>query len=63
MNTIGQMPVTISLLDEAGSPTIVWTLVDARPTKITGTDPASDANEVAIETIEISHEGIEIAYG
>jgi len=61
MNTIKRIPITISLLDEAGAPTMVWTLANAWPTKITGTDLKSDGNEVAIETIEIAHEGITIA--
>lgn len=61
MNTIKRVPVTISLLDETGAPTMVWTLANAWPTKITGTDMKADANEVAIETIEIAHEGITIA--
>ncbi|MBN2527984.1 MAG: phage tail protein [Deltaproteobacteria bacterium] len=60
MNTIKRIPVTISLLDEAGSPTMVWTLANAWPTKITGTDMKSDGNEVAVESIEIAHEGITI---
>ena len=60
MNTIKRLPVTISLLDEAGGTTMVWTLTNAWPTKITGTDLKSDGNEVAIETIEIVHEGITI---
>jgi len=61
MNTIQRIPVTISLLDEEGSPTMVWTLANAWPTKITGTDLKSDGNEVAVESIEIAHEGITIA--
>ena len=61
MNTIKRVPVTISLLDEAGAPTMVWTLANAWPTKITGTDLKSEGNEVAIETIEIVHEGLTIA--
>src|ERR1044071_7993725 len=28
MNTIKRIPITISLLDEAGSPTMVWTLAN-----------------------------------
>ena len=60
MNTIKRVPVTISLLDETGAGTMVWTLANAWPTKITGTDLKSDGNEVAIETIEIVHEGITI---
>jgi phage tail-like protein len=61
MNTIKRVPVTISLLDEAGKPTMVWTLANAWPAKITGTDMKSDGNEVAVETIEIAHEGLTIA--
>lgn len=60
MNTIKRVPVTISLLDETGAPTMVWTLANAWPTKITGTDLKSDGNEVAIESIEIAHEGMTI---
>ncbi len=61
MNTIKRLPITISLLDEAGSATMVWTLANAWPTKITGTDLKSEGNEVAIESIEIVHEGLTIA--
>jgi phage tail-like protein len=63
MNTIKRVPVTISLLDEAGAPTMVWTLTNAWPTKITGTDLKAEGNEVAVETIEIAHEGLTIANG
>jgi phage tail-like protein len=61
MNTIKRIPVTISLLDENGKPTMVWTLTNAWPTKITGTDLKAEGNEVAVETIEIAHEGLTIA--
>lgn len=60
MNTIERKTVTISLLDEGGAPTMVWTLNNAWPTKITGTDMKSDGNEVAVETIEVAHEGLTI---
>ena len=60
MNTIKRVPVTISLLDETNAPTMVWNLLNAFPTKITGTDLKSDGNEVAVETIEIAHEGLTI---
>jgi phage tail-like protein len=63
MNTIKRIPVTISLLDEEGNATMVWTLANAWPTKITGTDLKSDGNEVAIESIELAHEGLTIANG
>lgn len=63
LNTIERITVTIKLLDEGGNPTMVWTLTNAFPTKITGTDLKSDGNEVAVETIEIAHEGLTIANG
>ncbi|MBE3024390.1 phage tail protein [Janthinobacterium sp. BJB1] len=63
MNTIKRVPVTISLLDETGAPTMVWTLANAWPTKITGTDLKAEGNEASIETIEIVHEGLTIANG
>ena len=61
MNTIQRKSVTIRLLDEAGAPTMVWTLANAWPTKITGTDLKSQGNEVAVESIVIAHEGLTIA--
>lgn len=61
MNTIKRVPVTISLLDETGKDTMVWTLTNAWPTKISSTDLKSEGNEVAIESIEIVHEGLTIA--
>ena len=61
MSTIKRKPVTISLLDEGGAPTMVWTLANAWPNKITGTDLKATGNEVAVETIVISHEGLTIA--
>jgi len=50
--------VTITLLDEEGSPVFVWTVTNAFPVKVSAPDLKSDANEVAIETIELAHEGI-----
>lgn len=63
MNTIERKTVVISLLDEEGNPTMTWTLNNAWPTKVTGTDLKSDGNEVAVETLEVAHEGITIANG
>lgn len=63
MNTINRETVTIQLLDESGEPTMTWTLLNAWPTKISSPDLISDANEVAIETLELAHEGITITNG
>lgn len=53
--------VTISLLDESGAPNVFRTLANAWPTKITATHLKSDSNEVAIETIEMTHEDLTIS--
>jgi phage tail-like protein len=63
MNTIKRETVTIQLLDEQGNPTMTWTLTNAWPSKITGTDMKSDANEVAVETIELTYEVLAITNG
>lgn len=61
MNLIKRVPVVIKLLDEKGNPTMVWTLQNAWPTKISGTDLKADGNEVAVESLEIAHEGLTVA--
>ena len=63
MNTIERQNVVIKLLDEGGNPTMTWTLSNAWPTKISSTDLKSDGSEVAIESIEIAHEGLTISNG
>ncbi|MEX2382289.1 MAG: phage tail protein [Opitutales bacterium] len=50
----------ISLLNEEHEPVFVWKIKNAFPTKVEATDLKSDDNEVAIETLELAHEGIEI---
>jgi phage tail-like protein len=61
MNTIARRTVIISLLDETGTPKRTWTLNNAWPTKITGTDLKSEGNEVAIESIEVAYETLTVA--
>lgn len=63
MNVIKRKTMTISLLDEAGAPTMVWSAQNAFPIKISGTDLKAEGNEVAVETVEIAHEGLKITNG
>ena len=58
MNTIKREEVVISLLDENNVAAMSWKLTNAFPCKMTVTDMKSDANEVAIETMELAHEGL-----
>jgi phage tail-like protein len=61
MNTVARSTIVVNLLDEAGAPTMSWTLNNAFPTKITGTDLKSEGNEVAIESVEIAFETLVIS--
>ncbi|MBS1530501.1 MAG: phage tail protein [Bacteroidetes bacterium] len=58
MNTIKRSTILISLLDETNEVAMSWSLLNAFPCKITVTDMKSDANEVAVETMELAHEGL-----
>jgi phage tail-like protein len=60
LSKIDRRDVTISLLNENHEPVYIWRLKNAWPTKVTAPDLKSDANEVAVETIEIAHEGLVI---
>ncbi|WP_228376059.1 phage tail protein [Chryseobacterium aquaticum] len=52
--------MTISLLDENGEPAVTWKVKNAFPLKLNSTDLKAEGNEVAIETLEIAHEGLTI---
>lgn len=60
LNTIERRDITISLLNETHEPVVVWKIKNAWPVKVQSTDLKGDGNEVAIETIEIAHEGLTI---
>lgn len=58
MNTIKRETVTIQLLDESHAPMFTWTLKNAFPMKVTGTDLNAQNSEVAVEEIVLAHEGL-----
>ena len=60
LNTIERRNVTISLMNEKHEPVVVWKVKNAWPIKVTSTDLKADGNEVAIESIELVHEGLVI---
>lgn len=51
--------VQIKILDDEGNEAVEWTLLRAWPTKWTGPTLNATANEVAIDTIELTHEGLD----
>ncbi len=50
--------VTISLLDEAQAEVATWQIINAWPTKYTMSDFNATSNEIAIESLELAHEGM-----
>ncbi|MEA2563588.1 MAG: hypothetical protein QOH06_5092 [Acidobacteriota bacterium] len=51
---------SIVLLDDTGAEKMRWNFREAWPTKWTGPSFNATGNEVAIETLEIAHEGLEL---
>jgi len=68
MNKVGdgnadRRDLTISLLNENHEPVVVWKATNAFPVKIEGPGLKATGNEVAIESIEVAHEGLAIENG
>ena len=58
LNTIERRDLTISLLNEKHEAVMVWKAHNAFPVKVEGSGLKASGNEVAIESIEIAHEGL-----
>jgi phage tail-like protein len=59
--TVERKNGSIVLCNEAGEEKVRWNFLEGWPTKWTGPSFNATGNEVAIETLEIAHEGIEKA--
>ncbi len=53
--------LTISLLNDAGDNVMTWNVLEAWPVKCEGPGLKASGNEIAIESIELVHEGISIS--
>jgi phage tail-like protein len=60
LNTVERRDVIVSLLDETHQPVVVWKVRNAWPAKIASSDLKADGNEIAIESIELAHDGLAI---
>ena len=61
MNTIKRSTILISLLDETNAVAMSWKLLNAFPCKMSVSDMKADANEIAVETMELAHEGLSLS--
>jgi phage tail-like protein len=57
--TVDRKNGSIVLTDDTGEEKVRWNFVKGWPTKWTGPSFSAAGNEVAIETLEITHEGLE----
>ena len=60
LNTVERRDLTISLLNEEHLPVMTWKVLSAWICKYDGPQLKASGNEVAIESIELAHEGLEI---
>lgn len=58
LDQIERRDITISLLNEEHNPVMVWKIKNAWPSKVQSTDLKADDSNVAIETLEVCHEGL-----
>ena len=58
--TVDRRNVSITLLDDTRTPVLRWLLRNAWIAKFEAPDLEAGGNEVAIETIELAHEGLEL---
>lgn len=55
---VDRKTITITSLDESEQPVASWQVINAWPIKYTAPDFNATSSEVAIETVEIAHEGM-----
>ncbi len=55
---VSRKTVTITLLDEEEAPAASWQVTDAWPMRYTAPDFNATSSEIAIETLELAHEGM-----
>lgn len=61
MTTPDRRDITISLLNEEHAPVMTWKVKNCFPVSVEAPGMKADGNEVAIETIEIAHEGFTLS--
>lgn len=62
MGSIERRDIRISLLDEQQQPAIVWKVKNAFPVKYEGPVLKANSSEIAMELLELTHEGIEVEH-
>ena len=60
LNTAERRDIVVTLLNENHEPVIRWKVNNSFPVKLTGPVLTANSNNVAIEELELAHEGISV---
>jgi phage tail-like protein len=60
LNKVERRDVLVSLLNEEHEPVMSWFVQNAFPVRVVGPGLRASGNEVAIESIELAHEGLKV---
>ncbi|MEM6801261.1 MAG: phage tail protein [Bacteroidota bacterium] len=60
LNEIDKKDIIIKLMDEAGKTRIMWTVINAFPIQVDAPDFMADSNDVAIETIVLRADSMQM---
>ena len=60
--TVDKRDVTVEMLDEEHQPIVQWTIQEAWPNSVEATDLNADSNEISVETLILSHNGIRMEH-
>ncbi len=63
LGNVERRDITISLLNETQEPVMVWKVKNAWPVKVEGPGLKATGNEIAIESMEVAHEGLVVENG
>lgn len=61
LETVDRVDITISMLDENHQAIMTWKVLRAWPIKYQSSELKADGNEVAIQSMEIVHEGLVVS--
>lgn len=62
LNQVEKKDITISLCDEAGKAVVTWKVINAFPTKLDVPTFDANSNDVAIESMELMADDVQINY-
>ena len=52
--------ITITLLNDQGEPVMIWNVIQAWPIKCDGPTLKASGNDIAIESVDLAHEGLSL---